>query len=43
MKTLRFALNLSRGKSNDTVRMCANVSKITDKLKCLQSLGIKTQ
>ena len=33
IKALRFALNLSRGTSNDTVRKCANASTIKDRIK----------
>ena len=33
IKALRFALNLSRGTINDTVRKCANASTIKDRIK----------
>ena len=35
MNVLRFALNLSRNTSNNTVKNCANISSITERIKHL--------
>ena len=33
MNVLRFALSLSRNRNNDTVKKCANISSVTERIK----------